>query len=147
MKICTFFGHRDTPDDIKPILEQILVDLIENKNVSLFYVGLEGNFDGIVIKALKELVKKYPHIKYYVVLAYMPKERDEDMFLEKYETIYPDELEKTPLRFAIHKRNRWMVLKSDYVVTYIRRNIGGAAIFKELAEKKNKNVINIYDIL
>lgn len=138
------FGHRDTPEDIEPILRQILIELIEREQVLLFYVGLEGRFDGIVIKILRELSKTYTDIKYYVVLAYMPKNRDEDLFIKKYSTIYPDGLEKTPLKFAIHKRNSWMVKKSDYVVTYVKHSFGGAAQFKELAEKQNKRVINIY---
>ena len=29
--ICTFFGHRDTPKSIEPILYNVLTDLIENK--------------------------------------------------------------------------------------------------------------------
>ena len=100
----------------------------------------------MVIKNLKKLSQIYPHIKYYVILAYMPKTIDEDSYLENYNTIYPDGLEKTPPKYAIHKRNSWMVKKSEYVVTYVRHSFGGAAQFKELAEKQNKQVINLYEI-
>ena len=37
MPACTFFGHRDCPDTIKPRLREVLVDLIENHNVDMFY--------------------------------------------------------------------------------------------------------------
>ena len=33
--------------------------------------------------------------------------------------------------------------KSDFVVTYVRHTWGGAAQFKEIAEKSKKHVINI----
>ena len=36
-----------------------------------------------------------------------------------------------------------MIEKSDYVVTYVHHSFGGAAQFKEIAEKKGKIVINI----
>ena len=62
-----------------------------------------------------------------------------------YNTIYPDGLEKTPSKYAIPKRNEWMIDKSDYVVTYVKYIVGGAAQFKELAERKGKTIISIAD--
>ena len=57
---CTFFGHRDAPDTIKPILREKIIDLIENRGVDLFYVGNQGAFDRMTIKVLRELKEKYP---------------------------------------------------------------------------------------
>ena len=54
MSACTFFGHRDCPSSIKPILREVLIDLIENHTVDMFYVGQQGAFDGIVRSVLKE---------------------------------------------------------------------------------------------
>jgi hypothetical protein len=135
---CCFFGHRDTPREITPTLKRVLVDLIENKNVNMFYVGNYGNFDFLVQKALKELKEKYP-IKYYIVLAYIPK-KDENTDYSN--TIYFDELNTKPYRSRIIEANRLMLTKSDYVITYAN-TIGNARDFKELAEKQNKTVINI----
>ena len=135
---CCFFGHRDTPREIKPTLKRVLVDLIENKNVTLFYVGNYGNFDFLVQKALKELKEKYP-IKYYIVLAYIPK-KDENTDYSN--TIYFDELNTKPYKTRIIETNKLMLEKSDYVITYAN-TIGNARDFKELAEKQNKTVINI----
>ena len=73
----TFFGHRDCPSSIKPKLREVLVDLIENLAVDMFYVGRQGAFDGIVRSVLKELVLVYPHIRYAVVLERLPPKRDE----------------------------------------------------------------------
>ena len=135
---CTFFGHRDTPKEKEPILKSTLIDIIENKNVDTFYIGNNGNFDSMVCTVLSELSEKYP-IKYYIVLSYVPKQKTEN----SERTILPEGIETVPLRFAISYRNKWMIEQSDYVVICVSRSWGGAAQFKELAEKKGKTVINI----
>ena len=53
MSVCTFFGHKDTPQEIEPILKKFLLELIENKGADIFYVGNQGNFDTMVRKNLK----------------------------------------------------------------------------------------------
>lgn len=143
MKSCTFFGHRDCCEPIKQHLKNVLIDLIEN-NTTIFYVGNNGLYDSKVISVLKELKEYYPQISFFVVLAYLPKSREA---MQLYETIYPCGIESVPPKFAISYRNRWMIEKSDYVVTYIKRPQGGAAQFYELALKKNKTVINLPDIM
>lgn len=145
MDTCTFFGHADTPKEIEPILKSTLVDLIKNKNVNKFYVGNHGGFDSMAKNTLKDLKKVYPDIKYYVVLAYMPSKKNELDYEDYSDTIYPDELENTPPKYAIDKRNRWMIDKSDTVITYVNRDFGGAARFKKIAQRKDKIVINLYD--
>ena len=77
MANCTFFGHRDCPETIKPKLREVLVDLITNRNVDMFYVGHQGQFDAYVHSELKELKQEYPQINYAVVLAYMPGKKAE----------------------------------------------------------------------
>lgn len=137
--ICTFFGHRDTPENIKPKLKAVLVDLIEKNNIDMFYVGNNGAFDHIVRETLKELKNIYT-INYYVVLAYIPKKREYDDYSD---TIYFDELNTKPYKYRIVKRNKIMLEKSDVVITHVTKVVGGAAEFKALAEKKGKTVINI----
>ena len=77
MAVCTFFGHRDCPETIKPKLREVLVDLIANHNVNMFYVGHQGQFDAYVHSELKKLKQEYPQINYAVVLAYMPGKKTE----------------------------------------------------------------------
>ena len=55
MAACTFFGHRDCPETIKPKLREVLVDLITNHGVDMFYVGHQGQFDAYVHSELKRL--------------------------------------------------------------------------------------------
>ena len=136
--VCTFFGHRDTPKEIEPALRLTLIDLIENKNATVFYVGNHGNFDAMVRCQLEDLLKTYP-IKYYVVLAYMPGKNTEP----DEHSILPEGIETVPRRFAISYRNKWMIKKSDIVVTYVTRKWGGASQFADNAKAANKVVINI----
>ena len=134
----TFFGHRDTPKETESALRLTLIDLIENKNATVFYVGNHGNFDAMVRRQLEDLSKTYP-IKYYVVLAYMPSKNDKP----DEHTILPEGIETVPRRFAINYRNKWMLNKSDIVVTYVTRNLGGASHFMNVAKVSTKAVINI----
>ena len=138
MATVTFFGHRDTQKEIEPALRLTLIDLIENKNATVFYVGNHGNFDVMVRRQLEDLSKTYP-IKYYVVLAYMPSKND----TPDEHSILPEGIETVPRRFAINYRNKWMLNKSDIVVTYVTHNFGSAWEFKQMANMKNKKVINI----
>ena len=136
----TFFGHKDTPKEIEPTLRTALIDLIENKNVTVFYVGNNGNFDTMVHRQLEALSHTYP-ITYSVVLAYLPTKKSE--YDDYTNTILPEGIETAPKRFAISYRNKWMVEQADIVVTYVTHNFGGAAQFKEMAEKQGKTVIEL----
>ena len=87
MSACTFFGHRDTSAEIKPKLKQVIVDLIENKKVTMFYIGNNGAFDRMAREILKELRNKY-NINYYFVLACIPQK---SAYYDYSGTIYFDE--------------------------------------------------------
>ena len=134
MPSCTFFGHRILNKDIKDLLTRQIDNLIAEYGVNVFYVGNNGQFD------------YYPQISYSIVLAYLPEREKEHNQLSYTETIYPEGLEDTPPRFAISKRNKWMVMQSDYVIAYVEHSFGGAAQFTEYARKKHKTVINLADL-
>ncbi len=94
---------------------------------------------------MKEIKKDYSQIQYCIVLAYMPL-RNNNLYKDFYEcTIYPDGLEKTPAKFAILKRNEWMVKKSDILLCYIRFTFGGAYKTFEIAKRAKKKIINLSD--
>lgn len=137
--VCTFFGHRDAPETVKIKLKEVLTHLIEHKNVDMFYVGNNGNFDRIVRELLKEL-KKTHKINYYVVLAYIPQKPSNNDYTD---SIYFDEINSKPYKVRIVERNKLMINKSDIVVTHVTHITGGAYKFKALAERKGKMVINI----
>ena len=138
----TFFGHGDAPQEIFLTVETLLKNLIEKEGVHRFYVGNHGNFDRIVSNILSKLRVIYPQITCYVVLAYMPQAKTENAW-QNLNTILPYEIAAAIPRFAISKRNEWMLENSEVVVTYVRRSFGGAAKYKEMAIRKRKRVIEI----
>ena len=140
-KTCCFFGHREVTHNIKPKLTEIIEKLITEDGVTDFYVGHQGQFDSMVFQVLKELKVKYPKIRYTVVLAYMPNEHIKEIYGE--DTLFPDGMESVPKRFAISKRNDWMLKHSDIAVFYVWKITGGAAKFKEKAKKKGLRIIDV----
>lgn len=136
-----FFGHKDAPSSIASDLEQVIEYLIDEKQADVFYVGNHGRFDALVKMQLIKMQQKYPHISAAVVYAYMPNNKEKQE--TEIDTVYPEGLENAPLRFAIDKRNRWMIKQADFVVTYVKYTVGGAVKYKTIAEKAGKTVFNL----
>lgn len=143
MKSCTFIGHKNISKEIELSLENLLTDLILNKNVTMFYVGTHGDFDYAVQKILKNLKNQYRHIDYNVVLAYFPTKKDENK--DYFNTIYPECLENVPKKYAIIERNKWMIKKSNFLVCYVDNTFSNANKFKEFAERIGKKVFNLFE--
>ncbi|MCI8361160.1 MAG: hypothetical protein HFE86_07485 [Clostridiales bacterium] len=76
--------------------------------------------------------KEIYSIDYAVVLAYLPGKKYDPGQKVPVDAILPDGIETVPRKFAINYCNKWMLEQSDYVVTYVKRTIGGAARFKGL---------------
>ena len=140
-KTCCFFGHREVTHNIKPKLTTIIENLITEDGVTEFYVGNQGQFDSMVYSVLKELKAKYPQIRYTVVLAYMPDEHIKEVYGEN--TLFPDGLENVPKKFAISKRNYWMIQQSGFAVCHVHKITGGAAKFRVKAEKRGLQIIDV----
>lgn len=68
---------------------------------------------------------------------------DADFYKKFDNTIYP-EIENVPPKFAIIKRNEWMIDKSDFLIAYVEHNCGGA--YRTLGYVKNKKDISINNI-
>ena len=147
MPTCTFFGHRECPETIKRKLRDVLIDLITNHRVDMFYVGNQGQYDTIVRKVLRELKEEYPQINYAVVLAYLPCNNNEFELYDYSETIYPEGIEKAIKRYAINYRNRWMIKQSDIIISYINDIIGGAVSAVQYAKKQGLEIINITEAI
>lgn len=139
---CCFFGNRDTPSHIADQLTPLLRHLVEEMGVDRFLVGNEGAFDRMVATALAELKKAHSTVRCYIVLAYMPQKQSEPFPLE---TVYPEGLESVPKRFAIDRRNKWMLKQANITVGYVRSSIGNAARYLEMAQKNGKTVVRLAD--
>ena len=140
--ICTFFGHRDAPDSLKDVLSDTVWSLILKEGVKTFYVGNNGNFDFLVQRLLVEIKRQRKDISYTVVLSRID---EVAVASEQSETIFPDGLEKVPGKFAISRRNDWLIKHSDYVITYTKRKYSNCYNWIEKAAKKGLKIINAAD--
>ena len=142
MRACTFFGHRQISSDIYSDLKSAVKHLIINEKVDKFYIGNQGDFDVLAKRVLDDLSDEYA-ISYNIVLAYRPTNSESEQAFDFSHTIYPEEVAASHPRYAILKRNKWMIEHSDYVISYITHDFGGAAKAIDLCRKKNKSIINV----
>ena len=141
MSVCTFFGHKDCYGLDQAVVRNAIEDLIK-QGISEFLVGNHGQFDGMVFSCLQDLSKDYPEISYSVVLAYLP------THMEAYDiyhghSFYPEGQEIGPAKFAVERRNRWMIDASDCCLCYINHTWGGAYKFARMAKNRGLRVINL----
>lgn len=144
--IITFFGHSNClfNDDIKKQLKNILLDEIIKNPTCKFYLGGYGDFDGLCLRTLRELKHDFPTIEIIFITPYLDKNYSK-LELAKYyydDVIFPP-IESVPRKFAILKRNEWMVEQADLVIAYVKYSWGGAAKALEYSKRKKKRIINI----
>ena len=144
MSACTFFGHRDSPESLRPALHSAILDLIQNHGVDHFYLGHNGAFDHMAKDILRQLAAEYHHIEYAVVLAYLPNRPGTSCSSAPDQTLFPEGMESVPRRFAICRRNKWMLEQADYVIAYVTHSWGGAAQFTQMAQRRGKMVIHLH---
>ena len=144
--IITFFGHSNClfNDDIKKQLKNILLDEIIKNPTCKFYLGGYGDFDGLCLRTLKDLKNDFPDIELIFITPYLDKNYSKLEFAKNHydDVIFPH-IESVPRKFAILKRNEWMVEQADLVIAYVKYSWGGAAKALEYAKRKKKRIINI----
>lgn len=138
MSICTFFGHSECYGLDAAVLRSAIEDLIK-QGADRFLVGHQGQFDGMVHSCLKSLQVQYPHIRYSVVLAYLPREKCGDYS----DTMYPEGIETVHPKYAIDWRNRYLVDAADICLCYINHTWGGAYQYSRMAMRRGLTVINL----
>ncbi len=136
--IVTFCGHREVQDTekVRKWLYETVEGLIQ-EGADCFYLGGYGRFDTMAAGVVGKLKQKYPHIRCVLVLPYL--DRNYDMS-EYDESMYPP-LENVPRRYAISKRNEYMVDNADVVIAYVLYSFGGAERTLKYAERKQKRVV------
>ena len=143
-KSCTFAGHSTAPDTLKSELVAAVTELIENKGVTTFYVGNHGRFDALSASAVRAVKQNYKDIRMILVVPKMSStiENNKDYYSDMYdEILIPAESDAAHYKAMITVRNRWMVDNSDYIITYIRREYGGAYNTYKYAKKQNISII------
>ena len=142
MKTITFCGHSRLTESEKQCIENELYIQIEKliqQGAEEFLLGGYGDFDLLCARVVRELKENHSHINSVLVIPYINREYDENL----YDTSEYPHLETVPKRFAISKRNEYMVQNADVVIAYITHNWGGAARTFEFAKRKKKKIIKI----
>lgn len=137
--VVTFCGHKDCLGDkaLAANLRTVILNLIE-EGANYFLLGGYGQFDSLAARTLRDLKTQFPYIHSTLVLPYLNREFNGDLYDD---TTYPP-LEKVPPRFAISRRNEWMVDHADVVVSYVIYEWGGAATTLRYAKRKKKRIIS-----
>ena len=144
--IITFCGHSQVifTNEEKSLLRNILLDEIIKNPTCKFYLGGYGDFDGLCLRTLKDLKNDFPDIELIFITPYLDKHYSKLEFAKYHydDVIFPP-LESVPRKFAILKRNEWMVEEADLVIAYVMYSWGGAAKTLEYAKRKKKTIINL----
>ena len=151
--IISFAGHSiiNSSKMLKEAVKEQIRNNISDTEKVIFYLGGYGDFDEICAYACKELRQEYTNMETVYVTPYLSLSAQEKIKeMQKcglYDiTIYPP-IENVPKKFAILRRNKWMIENSDLVITYVKHTYGGAYKSLKIAKQKKKKTINIYDLI
>ena len=138
-KTVTFCGHRDLPDRaaVEAWLRRTLPCLYA-QGARRFYVGGYGAFDAAAAAAALSLRAAHPEVEVVLVRPDLDAGPAPQPGMA---SVYPP-LERVPRRFAIARRNRWMVDQADVVVACVQRSWGGAAEMLRSAPRRGKAVLS-----
>ena len=127
----------------KEKLKQHLIKEIRKNPNCKFYLGGYGDFDSICLRTLRELKTDFPNIELLFITLYLDSNYSKLQLAKYYydDVIFPP-IENVPRKFAILKRNEWMVDSADLVIAYVKYSWGGAAKTLEYAKRKKKLIIN-----
>ena len=146
----SFFGHREVERaaEIESKLDQLLHDLITQKQYIEFLIGRDGEFDLLAASLIRRVIKQYccGNTSLILVLPYMKAEyRDnEQSYLNYYDEVeICADSSEVHYKSAIQVRNRCIVDRSDLVVCCIQHNSGGAYKTVQYAQKCKKEIINL----
>lgn len=137
-KLCAFFGHREIPADMEPMLRAQVIRAITEFGVTRFINGGYGEFDHLAARVVHSLKAEYPHIRNTLIHAYKP---ESDYVPRVFDgTYYPKELlDDLPDKWHIPCRNIWMADQCDLVIAYV--NHADSRIYEPLDHVLSKKPI------
>lgn len=140
MYSCTFIGHSDCDESVKEAICPTIEKLITENNVTNFFiVGTHGRFDFYAYQALKEIEKTHK-IEILVVLSNLTSVPD---YCKASNTLFPDTVAKSPYKYAIIKRNQYMIKNFQFMVCYINHTFSNTYNYVKQATDKKIHIINL----
>lgn len=136
----TFCGHRDIvpSEELVCSLRETVIQLVK-EGADEFLLGGYGAFDRMAAHVVGELKRTYPQLQLCLILAYL----DQKINSTEYDTTIFPPLESIPKKYAIIRRNRWMVENSDVVIACVNHGWGGAAATLSYAITKKKRIFQL----
>ena len=138
-KSVVIIGHREChffPEE--KVISQIQF-LLDN-GYDTFYSGGMGEFDLKCARILVHIKQTCPNLQSHLVIPFLSfKIPSSDLYDE---IIFPAECDKLSPRFAIPRRNRWMVDQSQAALCFVLYSWGGAATTLQYAQKKNLHIFS-----
>ncbi len=121
----------------------ILRSCIAAKEHVTFYVGRESEFDKAAAAAVKQMQTAFGKENSMLILVLPYRIKEEGHYRSDYDDIYCPFPSQDCRRFAITRRNQWMVEHSDLLLTYVRDEQGEAHHAMVHASYKGVPIINI----
>ena len=137
-KICFLIGHRDTPKEVFPVLQQTVRRHITEYGVTEFLVGHYGRFDQMAKGAVLSAKEDFPQIKLTLLTPYYSPQNPGEMLPGFDSILYPPGMERVPKRLAIVRANRYAVDCSRYLIAYISHPASNARNVLEYARQRER---------
>ncbi len=139
----TEHGEMIVSKELRERIRQILCAAIPREPVTC-YCGGYGMFDSTCAGVIHELKQEYTMLTSVFVTPYHDEKR---LTLIKacglYDKIHCPDIGNTPPRFAIIKRNEYMIDCADHVIAYVKNTYGGAYRTLQYAKRKKKTILNL----
>lgn len=158
LAICAFIGHRkvENTETLKEHLAQVVKMLIVDEGVDTFLFGSRSAFNDISYDIVTELKEIHTNIRRVFVRAeyeYIDKLYTDYLLTFYEDTYFAEQAHNAGYRSYV-KRNQEMIDKSNIVVAYCdmsykptTRTKSGTIMAVQYAQKKQKRIINIFDLL
>ena len=141
--IISFFGHSKFLPNV--IVENQILQLLEKivgESKVEFYLGGYGNFDSFAYSCCKKYKQNHPNSTLVFVTPYLS-----ETYLKERESLYDKitypNIEGKSLKYAISYRNEYMVDVSDFIISYVKHDYGGAYKAISSAKRKGKVIYNL----
>ena len=147
--VITFVGHRtlQSGEEIAERIKSTIKACVPNNENISFFCGGYGEFDIISAKVCHALKEELTSCEVILVTPYITesqqKKLNDPQIKRLYDAIVYPPLEGVPLRYAISRRNEWMVNEADLIISFVTHTFGGAYKTLEYARRRKKKIINL----